>query len=86
MKPVSLALAALLALGAFSPALAACTPEEAQSKAAAFAQAIQDKSQKDPTGYAAIMQELQPELLDLQQKQDMDALCAFYDKALEKLK
>lgn len=32
------------------------------------------------------MQDLQPRLLELQQKQDMEALCKFYDEALEKLK
>ena len=37
-------------------------------------------------GYAKVMQELQPELLQIQQKQDVDALCAFYDKAIAKLK
>ena len=35
---------------------------------------------------AKVMQELQPELLQIQQKQDVDALCAFYDKAIAKLK
>ena len=41
---------------------------------------------QDPEGYAKVMQELQPELLQIQQKQDVDALCAFYDKAIAKLK
>lgn len=44
------------------------------------------KAQQDPEGYAKVMQELQPELLQIQQKQDVDALCAFYDKAIAKLK
>ena len=52
----------------------------------AFAQTIQEVSQKDPEKYAKAMQELQPELLQLQQKQDMDALCVFYDKAMDRLK
>ena len=34
----------------------------------------------------AFVQDLQPRLLELQQKQDMEALCKFYDEALEKLK
>ena len=46
----------------------------------------QAKAQQDPEGYAKVMQELQPELLQIQQKQDVDALCAFYDKAIAKLK
>ena len=69
-----------------SLAEAGCTPEEAQQKANAFAQTIQEVSQKDPEKYAKAMQELQPELLQLQQKQDMDALCVFYDNAMERLK
>ncbi|WP_370790584.1 BTB/POZ domain-containing protein KCTD2 [Bilophila wadsworthia] len=47
---------------------------------------VQAKAQQDPEGYAKVMQELQPELLQIQQKQDVDALCAFYDKAIAKLK
>ena len=86
MKFLSLILAAALSLGSFSFAMAACSPEEAQNKALAFAQAMQDKAQKDPSNYATIMPDLQPRLLELQQKQDMEALCKFYDEALEKLK
>ena len=59
---------------------------EAQQKAATFAQVVQAKAQQDPEGYAKVLQELQPELLQIQQKQDVDALCAFYDKAIAKLK
>ena len=59
---------------------------KAQQKAATFAQVVQAKAQQDPEGYAKVMQELQPELLQIQQKQDVDALCAFYDKAIAKLK
>lgn len=87
MKTTVIALAATMLLtGSLSAAHAACSPEEAQTKANAFAQAIQAKGQADPAGYATIMQDLQPQLVQLQQKQDMDALCAFYDEALNKLK
>lgn len=75
-----------LTFGLSSLALAACSPEEAQAKALEFSQVLQTKAQKDPSGYAQVMQELQPELTQLQQKQDIDALCAFYDKAIAKLK
>ena len=67
-------------------AVAGCTPEEAQQKALALTQAMQEYSQKDPAKYAKVMQELQPELLQIQQKQDVQAMCTFYDKALERLK
>ena len=86
MKFLSLILAAALSLGSFSFAMAACSPEEAQNKALAFAHALQEKAQKDPPHYATIIQDPQPRLLELQQKQDMEALCKFYDEALEKLK
>ena len=69
-----------------SLASAACSPEEAQKKANEFAAAVQKKSQADPQGYAKIMQELQPQLLKVQQEQNLENMCKFYDDALEKLK
>ncbi|MFT3670010.1 MAG: hypothetical protein QM795_15895 [Pseudoxanthomonas sp.] len=75
-----------LTLGIADFAQAGCTAEEAQQKAAEFAQVAQAKAQQDPVGYSKLMQELQPELLQVQQKQDYETLCAFYDKALGKLK
>ena len=85
-KMLAACAALALTLGFSSLAEAGCSPEEAQQKAPAFAQTIQEVSQKDPEKYAKVMQELQPELLQLQQKQDMDALCVFYDKAMDRLK
>lgn len=86
-RKMTAACAALaLTLGFSSFAEAGCSPEEAQQKGNAFAQTIQDVAQKDPEKYAKAMQELQPELLQLQQKQDLDALCVFYDKAMDRLK
>ena len=84
MLAASAALALTLSFSGL--AVAGCTPEEAQQKALAFTQAMQEYSQKDPAKYAKVMQELQPELLQIQQKQDVEAMCAFYDKALERLK
>ena len=85
-KMLAACAALALTLGFASFAEAGCSAEEAQQKANAFAQTIQEVSQKDPEKYAKAMQELQPELLQLQQKQDMDALCVFYDKAMDRLK
>lgn len=85
-KMLAACAALAMTLGFSSFAEAGCSPEEAQQKANAFAQTIQQVSQKDPEKYAKVMQELQPELLQLQQKQDMDALCVFYDKAMDRLK
>ncbi len=86
MKQLIVCAAMALMLGTAGLAQAGCTAEEAQQKAAAFAQVVQAKAQQDPEGYAKAMQELQPELLQIQQKQDIDAMCAFYDKAIAKLK
>ena len=86
MKKLILCAAFAMVLGFASFAGAGCSPEEVQSKALAFTQAAQTKAQQAPAEYAEIMQELQPQLLKLQQEQNMDALCAFYDEALEKLK
>ena len=83
MRKLIVCAAMALTLGMAGLAQAGCTAEEAQQKAATFVQA---KAQQDPEGYAKVMQELQPELLQIQQKQDVDALCAFYDKAIAKLK
>lgn len=44
--------------------MAACSPEEAQNKALAFAQAMQDKAQKDPSNYATIMRISSPDFLN----------------------
>ena len=85
MKKLFMGMVMVLMVGSAAFVQADCTPEEAQKKAMDFAQAVQTKSQKDPAGYAQIMQELQPQLLELQQKQDMQALCKFYDEALPKL-
>ena len=76
MRKLIVCAAMALTLGMAGLAQAGCTAEEAQQKAATFAQVV----------YAKVMQELQPELLQIQQKQDVDALCAFYDKAIAKLK
>ena len=87
MKMFVACVAMIMTLGLAASVQAGCTPEEVQKKSVEFSQAIQAKSQKDPQGYAVIMQELQPEILQLQQNpQDLDAACAFYDKALKKLK
>ncbi|HIU16840.1 MAG TPA: BTB/POZ domain-containing protein KCTD2 [Candidatus Avidesulfovibrio excrementigallinarum] len=86
MKTLVLCASMLLLSGVAVSAQAACSAEEAQQKALAFSQVVQEMAQKDPQKYAKIMQELQPELLQLQQKQDLEALCSFYDKAMDELK
>lgn len=86
MKKLWILLACALLLSTTSLASAACSPEEAQKKANEFAAAVQKKSSADPQGYAKIMQELQPQLLKLQQEQNLENMCKFYDDALEKLK
>jgi hypothetical protein len=87
MKVLQTLLAGLVLLVGVSIAEAACTPEEAQQKAMAYATQAQAFAQKDPQKYATTMQELQPQLLRIQQNpSDLDAMCKFYDDALAKLK
>ncbi|MDR1242781.1 MAG: BTB/POZ domain-containing protein KCTD2 [Deltaproteobacteria bacterium] len=87
MKILQALLAGLVLFVGVSIAEAACTPEEAQQKAMAFATEAQAFAQKDPQKYAAAMQELQPQLLSVQQNPaDVEAMCKFYDAALAKFK
>ena len=62
MRKLIVCAAMALTLGMAGLAQAGCTAEEAQQKAATFAQVVQAKAQQDPEGYAKVMQELQPEL------------------------
>ena len=61
MRKLIVCAAMALTLGMAGLAQAGCTAEEAQQKAATFAQVVQAKAQQDPEGYAKVMQELQPE-------------------------
>ena len=81
MKKLSLLLAcALLALAA----LACMWPALDKSFLSTTAGSATDDTPQQ--GYAKIMQELQPQLLKLQQEQNLENMCKFYDDALEKLK
>ncbi|MDR1275117.1 MAG: BTB/POZ domain-containing protein KCTD2 [Candidatus Accumulibacter sp.] len=73
-------------LGSVGLAHAACTVEEAQTKAQAFQQAIVTAAQKDPQKYQQAMTAMQKDLPALQSASDMDALCKFYDDWTKKLK
>jgi hypothetical protein len=87
MKILQTLLVGLVLFVGVSVAEAACTSEEVQEKTMAFANQAQIFAQKEPQKYAAIMQELQPLLLRLQQNpDDYDAMCKFYDDALAKFK
>jgi formiminotetrahydrofolate cyclodeaminase len=76
----------LLTFGAVSYAAAACTPEEATAKAQAFQQAIMQAAQKDPQKYQAAMAAMQNDLPKLQQANNLDAMCKFYDDWTAKMK
>ena len=80
------ALTILLTLGASSYAVAACSVEEAQTKAQAFQQAAMAAAQKDPQKYQDAMTAMQKDLPELQKANNMDALCKFYDDWTAKLK
>ncbi len=86
MKKISFLLACALLLSTASLASAACSPEEAQKKANRIRRCRSEKIPGRSQGYAKIMQELQPQLLKVQQEQNLENMCKFYDDALEKLK
>ncbi|MDR1491038.1 MAG: BTB/POZ domain-containing protein KCTD2 [Desulfovibrio sp.] len=86
MKNILVILGVLFILAGASIAEAACTFEEAQQKAMAFTTQAQALAQKNPQKYAAIMQDLQPQLMSIQQNpNDIDKICKFYDDAIAKL-
>lgn len=81
-----LAFTVLLSLGAASHAAAACSTEEATAKAQAFQQAIMEVAQKDQKKYQDVMAAMQNDLPKLQQANNLDAICTFYDDWTAKLK
>lgn len=80
-----LAFTVLIALGTTGYATAACTAEEAQAKAQTFQEAAMAAVQKDPKKYQDAMTALQKEIPALQQANNLDAICAFYDNWTQKL-
>jgi hypothetical protein len=85
MKNV-LVLGLLLGLFGAGYAGAAYAPEDLAAKATAFQQALMDMAQKDQQKYTAALTAMQKDLPALQQAQDVDAMCRFYDDQLERLK
>lgn len=79
-------LSLLLTLGTSSHAIGACTQEEATAKAQEFQQVILQAAQKDPQKYQEVVLAMQNDLPTLQQANDLEALCTFYDQWTEKLK
>lgn len=76
----------LLTLGTSSYAIAACTQEEAVAKAQDFQQVILQAAQKDPQKYQEVVTAMQKDLPALQQANNLDAMCTFYDEWTAKLK
>jgi hypothetical protein len=76
----------ILIFGSVSYAGAACTPEEAQAKAQAFATSAATFAQKNPQKYQEIVMSMQKDLPALQQANNLDALCKFYDDQNAKMK
>lgn len=60
MRKLIVCAAMALTLGMAGLAQAGCTAEEAQQKAATFAQVVQAKAQQDPEGYAKVMRSCSP--------------------------
>lgn len=91
MRKTFLIAAAALVLSALlaAPSRAACTEEEANQKVAALMQAMHELSQKDPVKYETLEKEFDQEMrrLEAQNKgDDMQAICAFADRALRRIK
>ncbi|MDL2307611.1 BTB/POZ domain-containing protein KCTD2 [Desulfovibrio sp. OttesenSCG-928-C06] len=80
------AFALLLTLCTSSYAFAACSQEEVVAKAQEFQQVIMQAAQKDPQKYQEVVTAMQKDLPALQQANNMDAICTFYDEWTEKLK
>lgn len=89
-KPYAVAAAALILSALLAaPSHAACTEEEANQKAAALMQAMHELSQKDPEKYETLSKEFDQEMRRLEEQNkdnDMQAICAFADKALRRIK
>lgn len=84
MKSIVFALLMILTSG--KVAVAACTPEDVQVKAQKFMDIAMVLAQKAPDRYAEVAQALQTELPELQKLEDLDGLCGFYDKWIEKMR
>ena len=78
MKKILL-FSALVLLFSAHTAFAACTPEQAQQKAMQVATQLQALAQKDAAKFQKLMQEFQQKSAELQTKNDMDAVCKYYD-------
>lgn len=81
----ALILSALLA----APSRAACTAEEANQKALVLMQAMEELSQKNPQKYEKFRKEFDQEMRQLEEQgkgNDMQAICTFADKALQRIK
>ena len=61
MRKLIVCAAMALTLGMAGLAQAGCTAEEAQQKAATFAQVVQAKAQQDPEGYAGVAARTPPD-------------------------
>lgn len=89
-KPFCTAAAALILSALLAaPSHAACTEEEANQKAFALMQAMQELSQKDPEKYEKLRKEFDQEMRQLEAQgkgDDMQAICAFAGKALQRIK
>lgn len=81
-KFILCAVAAALILSV-TVAYAACTPEEAQQKAMQVSTQLQALAQKDAARFQKLMQEFQEKSQDLATKNDMDAVCKYYDEMIQ---
>ncbi len=80
-----LALTILLCLFSFS-SLLACTAEELQQKIAAFDAKVKQLTPEQMEVYSKVIEELEATLpKNSENTKDYDAVCKFYDEAMNKL-
>ena len=69
-----------------SSARAECSVTEVQKKAEAFALALQTLVEKDQDKYIKTIRAMEQDLPALQESNDLDVICKFYDDWIEKVK
>jgi alanine-alpha-ketoisovalerate/valine-pyruvate aminotransferase len=85
MEKKILACASLLFFGMAGAAYGACTAEDVLAKQQEFMNTAVSFAQSNPEKYQEVTAILQKELPGLQQINDLDKLCEFYDEMTKKM-
>jgi hypothetical protein len=82
----AIVLGLMIFLGSAASAGAACTPQEAATKAQDFQQVYMAAVQKNPQKTQEVALAMQKDLPELQKANNVEAICKFYDDWTKKLK